>query len=42
MPADCLFFEIVADAEIAQHLEKSKMLGIADSIDVSRSKTFLA
>ncbi|MBA7670009.1 hypothetical protein ES703_78151 [subsurface metagenome] len=40
-PANRLFFEVVADAEVAQHLEKGEVCGIAHRLDIGGAEAFL-
>ena len=40
---DCLVLEVIAEAEISQHLEKRMVVGrAADVIDIARAEAFLA
>ena len=42
-PVDGVFLEVIAEAEVAQHLEKRVMKGgAADVIDIARAEAFLA
>jgi hypothetical protein len=40
-PRNSLFFEIITNAEIAQHLEEGKVFAITHRIYISGAKTFL-
>ncbi len=41
-PGDGLLLEVVAHAEVAQHLEESQVPGVSDRINVSGAEAFLA
>jgi hypothetical protein len=41
-PFNGVLFEVVTNAEVAQHLEKREMLAVADRVHVGRPEAFLA
>ena len=40
-PRDCLLLEVVADAEVPQHLEEGEVLGVAHVLDVGGAEALL-